>query len=123
MKVIYLTKDCASVMDSKFSLSNTDDNGTKAYRNSVTGRTQLETECPIDIVQAVESVWGTAPTVTELTPIQQSDPGPSATDLLGQQVATLTLGNAQKDTIISQLGAQMVQAQLEIASLKGGAVS
>lgn len=47
---------------------------------------------------------------------------PSETDILGQQVAALTLSSAQKDTLIQQLGAQMVQAQLDIATLKGGAV-
>lgn len=45
---------------------------------------------------------------------------PSETDILGQQVAALTLDGAQKDTLIQQLGAQMVQAQLDIATLKGG---
>ena len=45
------------------------------------------------------------------------------TDILGQQLAALTLSGAEKDTLISQLGEQSVQMQLEIASLKGGAAS
>jgi hypothetical protein len=48
-------------------------------------------------------------------------PQPSETDILGQQVAALTLDGAQKDTLIQQLGAQSVQMQLDIAALKGGA--
>ena len=46
---------------------------------------------------------------------------PSETDILGQQVAALTLDGAQKDTLIQQLGAQVTQMSLDIATLKGGA--
>ena len=42
-------------------------------------------------------------------------------EALGQQVTALTLAGAEKDTLIQQLGGQMVQAQLDIAALKGGA--
>jgi hypothetical protein len=46
---------------------------------------------------------------------------PTAADILGQQVTALTLANGQKDTLIQQLGAQVVQMQLDIATLKGSA--
>lgn len=45
---------------------------------------------------------------------------PTQADILGQQVAALTLSSGQKDTVIQQLGAQAVQMQLDIAALKGG---
>lgn len=98
-----------------------DEYGMRAYINSTRGRAQLEAECPTEIVQEVYAVWGNTPTVTESAPAPQPDPQPSETDILGQQVATLTLSGAEKDTLIAQLGAQMVQAQLDIAALKGGA--
>ena len=41
-------------------------------------------------------------------------------ETLGQQVTGLTLSGAEKDTLIQQLGREMVQAQLDIAALKGG---
>ncbi len=40
----------------------------KNYVNSTAGRAQLEVECTKEIVQAVEAVWGSDPTVTEPTP-------------------------------------------------------
>jgi hypothetical protein len=95
--------------------------GERFYTNSARGRTQLEAECSAEIVQAVYAVWGDAPTVEEPAPTPQPEQGPSETDILGQQVAALTLAGAEKDALISQLGAQMVQAQLDIAALKGGA--
>ncbi|MCI1966852.1 MAG: hypothetical protein LKJ17_12090 [Oscillospiraceae bacterium] len=42
-----------------------DEYGVRAYVNSVRGRTQLESECPVEIVQKVEDTWGNEPTVTE----------------------------------------------------------
>lgn len=50
-------------------------------------------------------------------------PPPTNTEVMGQQLATLSLSDAQKNALISQLGAQLVQAQLDIAELKGGAAS
>lgn len=41
-------------------------------------------------------------------------------ETLGQQVTAMTLSGAEKDTLIQQLGREMVQAQLDIAALKGG---
>ena len=48
---------------------------------------------------------------------------PTQTDILGQQIAALSLSDAEKTTVISQLGSQLVQAQLGLAALKGGATS
>ena len=45
----------------------------------------------------------------------------SANTMLGQQVTALTLSGAEKDALIQQLGGEMVQEQLDIAALKGGA--
>ena len=45
----------------------------------------------------------------------------SANTTLGQQVTGLTLSGAQKDVQITQLGQQIVQMQLDVAALKGGA--
>lgn len=39
--------------------------GTRAYINSTRGRSQLEAECPPDIVQQVYALWGDTPTVAE----------------------------------------------------------
>nr|DAG11728.1 MAG TPA: hypothetical protein [Caudoviricetes sp.] len=39
--------------------------GMRAYVNSTRGRTQLEAECPPEIVQQVYAVWGDTPTVEE----------------------------------------------------------
>ena len=47
----------------------------------------------------------------------------SANTALGQQTTALTLAGTQKDIQITQLGQQMVQAQLDIAALKGGTAS
>lgn len=53
----------------------------RAYVNSSRGRAQLEAECPVDIVQAVESVWGSAPTVTEPTlPVTPVSTAPTLED-------------------------------------------
>lgn len=41
--------------------------GYRGYANSTLGRTQLEAECPADIVKAVEAEWGNTPTMTEPT--------------------------------------------------------
>ncbi|MCY1715235.1 hypothetical protein [Caproiciproducens galactitolivorans] len=59
---------------------------------------------------------------TEIQAIDASKtlPRPTEQEVLGQQVAALTLSNGQKDAIIQQLGAQVVQMQLDIAKLKGG---
>jgi len=43
--------------------------------------------------------------------------------LVGQQIASLSLSDAEKTNLISQLGSQLVQAQLNIASLKGSATT
>jgi hypothetical protein len=48
---------------------------------------------------------------------------PTEIDVLGQQLAALSLSDAQKNILIAQLGSQLVQAQLDIAALKGGAAS
>jgi hypothetical protein len=64
MKIIYLTNDYVSIMDNKFSFSG-EENGMRAYVNSTSGRAQLKSECSADIVQRVEVMWGTTPTVTE----------------------------------------------------------
>jgi hypothetical protein len=48
---------------------------------------------------------------------------PTEIDVLGQQLAALSLSDAQKSTLIAQLGSQLVQAQLDIAALKGGTAS
>lgn len=45
----------------------------------------------------------------------------SANTALGQQATVLTLSSAQKDAQITQLGQQLVQMQLDLAALKGGA--
>lgn len=47
---------------------------------------------------------------------------PTETDVMGQQVIALTLSNGAKDTMIQQLGAQVVQLQLQVATLKEGAI-
>lgn len=47
----------------------------------------------------------------------------SANTALGQQTTALTLSGAQKDAQITQLGQQLVQMQLDLAALKGGAAS
>lgn len=58
-----------------------DEYGMRAYINSTRGRAQLEAECPTDIVQAVETVWGTTPTVTEPTiPERPVDTSPTLND-------------------------------------------
>ena len=58
-----------------------DEYGMRAYVNSARGRAQLEAECPADIVQAVEAVWGTTPTVTEPTlPKQPVSTAPTLED-------------------------------------------
>ncbi|HEX3018558.1 MAG TPA: hypothetical protein VHP31_12000, partial [Caproicibacter sp.] len=44
-----------------------DEYGMRAYVNSVRGRAQLESECTADVVKAVETVWGSTPTVMEPT--------------------------------------------------------
>jgi hypothetical protein len=61
-------------------------------------------------------------TDAEIQAIKDAQPvaQPTASDILGQQVATLTLSNGQKNSIIQQLGAQVVQMQLDITKLKGG---
>ena len=43
--------------------------------------------------------------------------------LVGQQIASLSLSDAEKTNLISQLGSQLVQAQLNIVSLKGSATT
>ncbi|MFU0833866.1 MAG: hypothetical protein ACFWUC_13145 [Oscillospiraceae bacterium] len=48
---------------------------------------------------------------------------PTPVDVLGQQLAALSLSDAQKNILIAQMGSQLVQAQLDIAALKGGAAS
>lgn len=50
----------------------------------------------------------------------QPSPQPSATDILGQQVAALTLENAQLNTTVDTLGTTLAQAQLAIISLQRG---
>lgn len=45
----------------------------------------------------------------------------AGSEALGQQVTALTLSGAEKDEQITQLGQQIVQMQLDIAALKGGA--
>ena len=86
MKIIYLTKNSVSVMDSKFSLSGASD-GAKAYQNSTRGRAQLEAECPEYIAQSVYAVWGDIPTVTEPVIPKPPAPQPSETDKLKSQLA------------------------------------
>ena len=98
-----------------------DEYGMRAYINSTRGRAQLESECPAEIVQQVYAVWGDTTTVAEPEIPPAPEPQPSETDILGQQVEALTLSGAEKDTLIQQLGREMVQAQLDIAALKGGA--
>ena len=82
---------------------------------------------PVEITPAT----GTDPAVTEdrlcVTLAQltyselQAAQTSAAVAALGQQMVPLTLSGAEKDTLIQQLGTQMVQAQLDIAALKGGA--
>ena len=58
--VIYentLTQNAVSIQSDEY--------GMTAYVNSTRSRAQLEAECTADIVQEVEAVWGTAPTVTD----------------------------------------------------------
>jgi len=50
-------------------------------------------------------------------------PPPTNTEIMGQQLTALSLSNADKDTLITQLGAQIVQLQLDVAAMKGGAAS
>ena len=58
-----------------------------------------------------------------LRPELSVDPSqPTETDVMGQQVIALTLSNGAKDTMIQQLGAQVVQLQLQIATLKEGSI-
>lgn len=45
-------------------------------------------------------------------------PVPSPTDILGQQVAELTLSNMQKDQMINAMGAQLAQMSLDMIALK-----
>lgn len=45
-------------------------------------------------------------------------PVPSSTDILGQQVAELTLSNMQKDQMINAMGAQLAQMSLDMIALK-----
>lgn len=52
-------------------------------------------------------------------------PAPPTTDteVMGQHLTALSLSDAEKNALISQMGAQLVQTQLDIANLKGGASS
>jgi hypothetical protein len=59
MNILTLTKDSVSIQSTEY--------GMRAYVNSTRGRTQLEAECSADIVQEVEAVWGSTPTITEPT--------------------------------------------------------
>lgn len=63
-----------------------DEYGMRAYVNSTRGRAMLEAECPADVVQAVEAVWGATPTVTEPTPTEQSA---NTTPTLESRIAAL----------------------------------
>lgn len=50
-------------------------------------------------------------------------PPPTDTEVMGQQLAALSLSDAQKNALITQLGAQIVQLQLDFAAQKGGTAS
>ena len=47
----------------------------------------------------------------------------TANQVVGKQLTALSLSSTEKDTLISQLGTQLVQAQLDIELLKGGTTS
>lgn len=67
-----------------------DEYGMRAYVNSARGRAQLESECPADIVQTVEAVWGTAPTVTEPTlPVTPASTAPTLEDRVSAAEAAI----------------------------------
>ena len=74
-----LTKNSVSIQSDEY--------GMRAYVNSIRGRSQLEAECPADIVKAVEAKWGDKPTVTEPTYPTPPAPQPSEVDKLKQQLA------------------------------------
>lgn len=58
----------------------------------------------------------------ELIPDEDKPPVPepvsSTVDVLGAQVAQLTLAGMQKDQIINTLGAQLVQTRIDVMTLK-----
>ena len=55
----------------------------------------------------------------EPTPIEQLQ---AENDVLGQTIASLSLQNIQLNTMVDTLGETLAQAQLDIMTLKGGAV-
>lgn len=75
-----LTKDFVSVQSAEY--------GTRAYINSVSGRTKLACECPDDIAQKVFAVWGDTLTVDEPV-LEQTDPvvtAPSTQDVINANI-------------------------------------
>ena len=70
--------------------------------------------------------WTEGATAEEVATWEQEHPAPpapepTAVDVLGQQVAQLTLSNMQKDQIIDALGAQLAQTTLDVMALKTSA--
>lgn len=66
-----LTKDSVSILTQKFveidgMTSQVGENHRIAYSNSEKGRSLLTTEQPETVVNAVMSIWGDEPTVTEI---------------------------------------------------------
>lgn len=96
------------------------DNGsTKAYINSANGRALLANEQPAQIVTEIIKVWGDSPIELDILPsLVPPTFLPSSIDILGEQVAQLSISNMQKDQIINALGAQIAQNSLEIITLK-----
>lgn len=69
------------------------------------------------------SVWAEAATAAEIAAWEAehpapAPPGPSTVDVLGAQVAQLTLTGMQKDQVIDALGTQLVQTRLDVMLLK-----
>jgi len=69
------------------------------------------------------SAWVEAATTEEITAWESDHPapeppGPSTVDVLGAQVAQLTIAGMQKDQVIDALGTQLVQTRLDVVILK-----
>lgn len=70
--------------------------------------------------------WVEGATPEEITEWEREHPAPpppepSPVDVLGAQVAQLTIDNIQKDQIIDAMGAQLAQTSLDVMTMKGGA--
>lgn len=61
--------------------------GTRAYVNSTRGRTQMEAECPPEIVLQVYAVWGDTLTVAETVIVHPAPvPTPAPQDIINANI-------------------------------------